>query len=488
MGIGVDNPALHSPEQMLKTLVVNSPRRSPPPTPAASLAIHAAVLLLWLGLFAAPFRLHGIWVWSAGLVYVAYDTVLLGFTFWATLPLLRARAAHVIGDERPTLAVIVAAHNEALVLPITLAALLGQSDRPDMIVIADDGSSDATAAVLKAQYGLEPPAIGAITTGSDGLAWLRLPHGGKAQSMNAAMALIDCDVVLTVDADTLLEADAIAAVRAGFAAESGLVATTGVLIPVCAPTVTGRIFQWFQTYEYIRNFLSRYAWMGQDSLLLISGAFAGFRRTAVIEVGGFDADCLVEDYELIHRLKRYSAVHNLGWTTRVLGNAKARTEAPSAPMPFLRQRRRWFGGFLQTQYWYRDMVGSRRFGALGLAHLPVKAIDTLQPVYGLTAFFLLCWYGATGTVAVLAPVVAVIGIKIVIDLAFHLWSVQLYRRWLGDGTLAAPGWALLAAILEPFSFQLLRHASAVWGWQMVLAGRQTWGGQERTGALGSDAA
>ena len=260
-------------------------------------------------------------------------------------------------------------------------------------------------------------------------------------------------------------------------------ATTGVLTPVCADTASGRIFEWFQTYEYIRNFLARYAWMRLDSLLLISGAFAGFRRTAALEVGGFDPDCLVEDYELIHRLKRYGALNGRGWTTRVLGGARARTEAPSTTLAFLRQRRRWFGGFLQTQYWYRDMVGNRRYGALGLAMLPVKAIDTLQPLYGLTAFVLLCSYLVQGRLNVLAPVGGVIAVKIVLDFSFQLWAIHLYRCWVGDRRTASLGHALIASIIEPFSFQLLRHVGAAWGWAVFLRGRQTWGSQQRVGAL-----
>jgi cellulose synthase/poly-beta-1,6-N-acetylglucosamine synthase-like glycosyltransferase len=470
--------------RLAQALAAQSPRRSPPPTPLASRMIHAGVLVLWVLLLAAPFGLHGVFVWSAGLLYVAYDTLLLVLTFCLTLPLLAPRPPPTAKTGKVSLAVIVAARNEALVLPVTLAALLSQSDPPDRILIADDGSTDATPEVLAQLYGLTPPPLGTIQTSHPKVHWLRLAGGGKAQAMNTALPLLDEDVVLTVDADTLLQADAIAVVRSAFAAEPNLVATTGVLTPVCARTASGRIFEWFQTYEYIRNFLSRYAWMRLNSLLLISGAFAGFRRTAALEVGGFDPDCLVEDYELIHRLKRYSVLQGRGWTTRVLGAAQAQTEAPSTPMAFLRQRRRWFGGFLQTQYWYRDMVGNRRYGALGLAMLPVKAIDTLQPLYGLTAFALLCISLAQGRLSVLAPVGGVIGAKIFVDFSFQLWAVHLYRRWLGDRSAASYGQAFIASLTEPFSFQLLRHVGAIWGWVVFLSGRQTWGSQKRLGALG----
>ena len=505
----------HSLELSLKAA---SPRHNPPPTPLRSYLIHGGVLLLWAGLFAMAFRFTGVLAWSTGLVYVAYDTVLLVFVFWQTLKLARggvgvegsgaewarsglsASGKHSV-NSRVSLGVIVAAHNEAAVLPLTLAALLAQTDVPEQIVIADDGSTDGTAELLLGLYGLRAPALGSMSAASathPALYWLRLPRGGKARALNAAIMQMGTDTVLTVDGDTLLEPQAIAVVRHAFSAEPALVAATGVLAPVCSATFSGRLFQWFQTYEYIRNFLSRYAWMQLGSLLLISGAFAGFRRKALIDVGGFDADCLVEDYELIHRLRRYATLNGRGWTTRVLGGARARTEAPGTIGAFLRQRQRWFGGFLQTQYWYRDMVGDKRHGWLGLAMLPVKAVDTLQPLYGLTAFFLLLYYLFNGSLGVLAPVAGVIAAKIVIDLAFHLWSVHLYRRWAesesdtGDSNVesgkssrshAGFGLALLAALAEPFTFQLLRHTGAAWGWLSFLTGQHKWGKQSRSGVF-----
>jgi cellulose synthase/poly-beta-1,6-N-acetylglucosamine synthase-like glycosyltransferase len=425
----------------------------------------------------------GLLAWSVGAAYIGYDTLLQAFVGWHCWRLLRARPA-ATPTSRPTLGVIVAAHNEATVLPATLAALLAQADPPERIVVADDGSTDATAALLTEGYGLVRPATGQLSGPSPlhpSIVWLRLPHGGKARALNVAIAQVHTELVLTVDADTLLSTGAIGAVRRAFASEAALVAVTGVITPVCKATLGGRCLEWFQTYEYIRNFLSRQAWMQVDSLLLISGAFAGFRRNALVAVGGFDAACLVEDYELIHRLRRHAVERGLEWRFRVLGDAQARTEAPGSVGAFLRQRRRWFGGFLQTQYWYRAMVGDRRHGWLGRLMLPVKAIDTLQPLYGLTAFVLLVVYAATRRLDTLGAAAVLIAAKIVIDLVFHLWSVQVYRRWVGDRTRASLGWALLAALAEPFSFQLLRHTGAALGWVTFLGGRRDWGRQSRFG-------
>jgi cellulose synthase/poly-beta-1,6-N-acetylglucosamine synthase-like glycosyltransferase len=448
-----------------------SPRRLLSKTPWPSTIIHGAALTFFFVLLFRAFNPNGLFSWGAGLIYISYDTLLTVFVLVMTLPLIKRKAAPPAIRSMPTLAVLVACYNEESNLERMIRSLLAQSDSIEMILIVDDGSDDGTADILGREFGLSIPQIGSISGPSalyPTLHWLRLPHSGKACALNAALVSVDTDLVVTVDGDTFLDAGAARAMKIAFARDPNLVAATGVLTPVCNETLSGRFYQWFQTYEYIRNFLARYAWARTDSLLLISGACAGFRREAVLTVGGFDPDCLVEDYELIHRLRRFGADHGQEWTTTVVAGAKGTTEAPGTTAAFLRQRRRWFGGFLQTQFLYRGMVGNPRYGHVGRIMLPVKALDTLQPIYGLIALGLLPFYVATGHLSLLFPIGTWILAKIAIDFAFGIWSIHLYRRWVDPTTSARVTISILASFIEPFTYQVMRHAGAALGWLTFL--------------------
>ena len=105
-----------------------SPRYTPPPTPLRAVLIHGGIMLLWAVLFLRAFGAGGTFAWSIGLAYVGYDTALL-FVFLQTLPLRHPSAGGAVtgaGHKFLGLGVIVAAHNEAAVLPVSLTALFAQ--------------------------------------------------------------------------------------------------------------------------------------------------------------------------------------------------------------------------------------------------------------------------------------------------------------------------------------------------------------------------
>jgi cellulose synthase/poly-beta-1,6-N-acetylglucosamine synthase-like glycosyltransferase len=463
-----------------------SPRFTHPRVTLRNASIYGAVVLLYLGLTVGAWFASGLFAWLTGLSYILYDTFLLIYVACKTYYILRTdsiavpatMAARSAASAAPTVGVLIAAYNEAPALPATLEALLPQLQSGDTVLVVDDGSVDETARMLLERYSVDWPAplTLAVSFRHPGLQILRAAHGGKARALNAGLIRLHTDLVVTVDADTKLAPDAIDGLRRAFADEPAMVAACCVIRPVCAPTMLAGFFQWFQTYEYIRAFCSRIAWMRADALLLVSGAFAAFRRDAVIRVGGFDPECLVEDYELIHRLHRHSFDQGLGWRVRVLSAPRALTDAPASLPSFLRQRRRWFSGFLQTQYWNCDMTFNGRYGTVGRWMLPIKALDTMQPIFGLTAFILLLVFAMLGKLAIVVPVLCVILGKIAVDLFFHVWWVHVYGRWTGQRTTQSGlGLALLAAVAEPFSFQLLRHIGATWGWFGFLTRRHQWG-------------
>lgn len=466
------------------SLFPDSPALSPARRWFAGYGLFAALVLLWLLSVFGAYWFDNILAWTPGLLYVAYDTWLIAYVAWHTRRLgLDTPAATTLTGTVP-LGVIIPARNEASVIAATLEAVLPQTLAGDTILLVDDGSTDGTRALLSRHYGIAYAGMGVATSSRHpSLKVLFKNNTGKADSLNVACALLTQEVVVTLDADTRAAPGSLARFREAFAREPQLVAACGILTPQCTGLVEARLFEQFQFFEYLRAFLSRAAWMKSNALLLVSGAFAAYRRDALRRVGGYDPHCLVEDYELIHRLHRYAHEHGLDWRVRVLSEPRASTDAPADLLTFLRQRRRWFAGFLQTQFSYRQLHGDARYGAIGTLMLPVKAVDALQPVFGLTAFVLLLLILANN--ATPAPaVLAVIGMKLLIDFGYHLWAVRLYHRWLG---LTPPpriwGRAIFATLAEPFSFQLLRHVGAAWGWVQTLTGNRDWAPQRRPQAV-----
>ena len=99
-----------------------------PQAAVAGRAIHVAPLALWVLVLIAPFLFSGALAWSAGLLYISYDVLFIFITVAFTLPLLRSDSTACRRGGDITLAVVIAARNEARVLPTTIAALSREND------------------------------------------------------------------------------------------------------------------------------------------------------------------------------------------------------------------------------------------------------------------------------------------------------------------------------------------------------------------------
>ena len=448
--------------------------------------LFSTVLGLLIFTLYASFAFKGVAAWSIGLVYIAYDSLLLGFMVVSSQIAVnrqerkRANPPLKLGPEtaRPSLTVLICARNERLVLPECLRALAAQTEPADEIIVLDDGSTDSMVEWLTAEFGVVFGPLGASRLGEStrwpGLRVLCKPNSGKADSLNQGWKMARGEIVVTLDADTYVEPGALAAIRDGFVEDPRLGIAGGVLVPVCHRTSWAGFFQFFQTFEYARGFLWRLTFMQYNMLLLISGAFAAYRRTVLESAGGFDSTSWVEDYELTHRVYRDSFDSGRPVTVKIIVEARGTTDSPASVGAFLNQRRRWFAGFIATHFKYHDMVANARYGAVGRYMLCLKTVDLLLPIYALAAavvlVVLLCTRHSLDFF-----IIKVLIAKLLFDLVLHAYSIILYQKW-QDIPLSRKLWlqSVGATLSEPFCFQILRQLGAVCGWLAFLRRKIDW--------------
>ncbi len=150
----------------------------------------------------------------AGYAYLGYPLlVLLGARL-----LRRPRSARVATDEPPALTVVIAARNEAAGIADRLRNLLDCDYPADRlhIVVADDGSDDATA-----------DSVASLSDRRIELVSLPRPSG-KAVALNAAMARVGTPLTVFADARQRFERGALRALAAPFA-DSRIGAVAGEL-------------------------------------------------------------------------------------------------------------------------------------------------------------------------------------------------------------------------------------------------------------------
>ncbi len=240
-------------------------------------------------------------------------------------------AQFVVVDEsfRPPVTVIVPAFNEGPVIQSAIRSLLDLDYPAYEILIIDDGSTDDTharAAELEGRYG-------GVTVRVVGKA-----NAGKAAALNTGIAIARHELVLCMDGDSRLSRDTLRNAVRHFADERvGAVAGN--------VKVVNRNGMWtrLQALEYIEGLnMARRAQGFLRAVNIIPGPIGVFRRSALIDVGGYDTDTFAEDADLT--LKLLTA----GWQVTYEDGAIAYTEAPEQLLDLIKQRYRWTRGILQA--------------------------------------------------------------------------------------------------------------------------------------------
>lgn len=345
----------------------------------------------------------------------------------------------------PSVTILVPAYEEAAVIGRTLDSLLAQTGVTPEIIVIDDGSRDGTA-----QAAARP-----------GVRVVRQANAGKWAALNRGLSLARGDVVVAIDADTLLDPGAVALLARWFT-DPRIGAVSGTAKVGNRHTL---VTAW-QHVEYTTGFnFERRAYSDLNAITVVPGAIGAWRRSALLDMGGYSGRTLAEDCDLTVALRR------AGWRIHYEPKAVAWTEAPETLRGLARQRLRWTFGTFQVLWLNRGALLRPREGALGMLALPYAwlyqvVLSVLGPVIDLLVLLALLTGGWT----------------------LALWWFALASlaemgvAWLAFRLEGEPAWPVLTLPIQRVLYRQIMYLTVIRSLSRALHGRRLgWGKLARTG-------
>jgi cellulose synthase/poly-beta-1,6-N-acetylglucosamine synthase-like glycosyltransferase len=410
----------------------------------------------------------------------------------------------------PTLSVIAPAFNESQTIIDNIRTLLSLYYNNYEVIVVNDGSTDDSLEKMIATYELEKvnyyfdyripcKRIRAVYK-SQNRSFKKLTvvdkvNGGKADSLNAGLNVSKNELVVSIDADSIMEPDALLKLVKPFmeAKDKKVIGAGGVIRIANSCEISGghikkvhlpeKFLPRAQVMEYTRAFLmGRMAWSELDGLLLISGALGMFDREVVIQSGGYRTDTVGEDMELVVRIRRHMADQKIKYDVVYIPDPLCWTEVPSTIKVLARQRSRWTRGTLETLITHRKLLFNRRYGKLGLLGYPYWMVfEYLAPIIeflGILWFIFLAISGKLNWPFFLL----LTGFVYFFAVSLSIWSVLFEEITFHKYEKRRDVLKLIGtAFLEPLFFHPLVMLMSIKGNLDKLFKRNTWGKMERKG-------
>ena len=405
----------------------------------------------------------------------------------------------------PGVTVIVPTFNEELNSVEVTTSLLQLSYPQYEVIIVNDGSEDGTLSVLREAFDLV--AVPRAPTATISTAAVRAEfqsrrfprlwvidkdNGGKSDAINVGLNVCRTPFFCVVDSDSLLERDALMRMVRPFLIDRTTVACGGIIRIANGCTVTDgtvtdirlprNVLARFQVLEYLRAFLvGRVGWSVLKASLIISGAFGVFRRSVVVDAGGYDTHTVGEDMELVVRLHRHCRTHRIPYRIHFVPDPVAWTACPETLLAFGRQRARWQCGLMQSLWRHIGMLCNPRFGRVGMVAYPYFVfLEGLGPVIefvGYVAFALALIFHRASFFYVIAFLMLALVFGTALSIAAVALEELVFRRYSRFSDLIR---LFALAVMENVGYRQMLTYWRVHGFVSFLFGGRVWGRVERT--------
>lgn len=191
-------------------------------------------------------------------------------------------------------------------------------------------------------------------------------NGGKADSLNAGISYSTHELVVTLDADTILDKYSLDHINDAFK-DNSVIAGGGNVNIIQGGQMNGNPLKFdmmlmikMQIIEYLKGFMILKMSLARiNALSVISGAFGIFRKDVLFEVGGY-RNTVGEDIDITLKFHQYIFEHK-DKKMIFLPHAISYTECPNNWKDLFNQRVRWQKAFIDCLVKYFKELNKTAF-------------------------------------------------------------------------------------------------------------------------------
>ncbi|MET4080615.1 cellulose synthase/poly-beta-1,6-N-acetylglucosamine synthase-like glycosyltransferase/peptidoglycan/xylan/chitin deacetylase (PgdA/CDA1 family)/spore germination protein YaaH [Pedobacter sp. UYP30] len=412
-------------------------------------------------------------IFTVAIALAILRTLFIAYLAIRQRKLARKNVNLLVKNPTSLVSIIIPAYNEEVTAIQTINSLLKLNYPNFELIFVDDGSKDKTFEIVSAKF-----------AGNNHVKLYRKINGGKASALNYGISKANGEYLVCIDADTQLKTDAVTELmKLFYSPEIAAVAGT-----VKVGNAHNLITTW-QSIEYITSQnMDRRAFDLLNTITVVPGAIGAFRKSVILEIGGFTIDTLAEDCDLTMRILR------AGYKVKNCDTAIAYTEAPETVEMLLKQRFRWSFGVMQSFWKNRKTFLNKKYGYFGMVGMPnillyqiilplfspladfFMVISLIGGIFSLSAINNLTLTGISGILSLhngFGQVLFYYLIFIVVDMFFAAIAFRMEKEKLKD---------LIYLFPQRFYWRQLMYIVLFRACRRALKGElETWGTLKRTG-------
>lgn len=376
--------------------------------------------------------------------------------------------------------ILVPAYNEESTVADCIESLAHQ-DYPDYeIIVIDDGSSDNTSSVVVDRFNLKKVArpirrlvncrkeesiYEGVINNKIKITLVKKENGGKADALNMGINISNYPLFISLDADSILQKDSLTnivmpymeddttvAVGGNIKVSNSVVLDNGEVVKILTPK---NLFVIFQTIEYFRVFLTTRVWFNKfNGNLIISGAFGLFKKSAAINVGGYDTNTIGEDMDLVVKLHSFYRKNKLPYSIKYSHKAICWSQVPENYNDLKGQRRRWHIGLITSLYTHKYIFLNLKYGLVGvfsfLYFVIFEMLSCIVDVFGLLLIVVSYFLGFLNIDFLFTFLIVYIGYGVVISIASIILESYSFRNTLNFKSIFV---YTIFSVLESFGYR-----------------------------------